>query len=694
MKKSSDIDAAGWPPERLSECVTALLKHAGLAQTGAAELPNPAESSDLDRWMDMAARAFGCESQPATVAYRDLEAELSCLRPAIVRAGDLYFAVVGHCRGVLRVLDANAELVEISAKLVCEAIRRPAEGDRRRDVRRLLERCGIRDKRCDRAADFLVLEQLGQKPFSQCWVFRDSCAAPIVRWLRQAHAFRNGVALVLAHTAQYLVWLLSWAMLGSLSFAGHMDSGWLLGWSLLLATLIPCRVLAIWLQGQIAIGVGALLKRRLLAGALRLEPEEIRHRGIGSFLGQAFEADAIETLALGGGIAGLLATVDIFVSGFVLGRLAILLAAWFAVAGVLAWRFVHTYEQWTGIRLGLTQDLVECMVGHRTRLVQQAPDQWHVSEDEVLDSYYGASRRIDYIGALLLGLIPRGWLIAGLVCVAPGIIAGQTSSSQTAIALGGILLAWSAFDRLVTSFSEIAAAHVAWKRIQPLFHAAARPDLNGVVSGVSRSRESGEQVLEADRLTYRYRKNGSPVLESCNLVIRRGDRVLLEGPSGGGKTTLASLLSGARRPESGLVLAGGLDMQTLGRDGWRERVVSAPQFHENHILTETLAFNLLCGRRWPPPAGDMAEAEEVCKGLGLGDLLARMPSGLLQMVGEGGWQLSHGERSRIFIARALLQDPELIILDESFGALDPENLKTALEYTTQRADTLMVIAHP
>jgi ATP-binding cassette subfamily B protein len=71
-----------------------------------------------------------------------------------------------------------------------------------------------------------------------------------------------------------------------------------------------------------------------------------------------------------------------------------------------------------------------------------------------------------------------------------------------------------------------------------------------------------------------------------------------------------------------------------------------------------------------------------------------MPSGLLQMVGEGGWQLSHGERSRVFIARALLQNADLIILDESFAALDPENLQVALECTLRRAKTLMVIAHP
>jgi ATP-binding cassette subfamily B protein len=99
-------------------------------------------------------------------------------------------------------------------------------------------------------------------------------------------------------------------------------------------------------------------------------------------------------------------------------------------------------------------------------------------------------------------------------------------------------------------------------------------------------------------------------------------------------------------------------------------------------------------RRWPPLDGDLAEAEAVCRELGLGDLLERMPAGLFQMVGESGWQLSHGERSRVYIARALLQGADLLIFDESFAALDPENLAKALVCVLNRAPSLMVIAHP
>jgi ABC-type transport system involved in cytochrome bd biosynthesis fused ATPase/permease subunit len=100
------------------------------------------------------------------------------------------------------------------------------------------------------------------------------------------------------------------------------------------------------------------------------------------------------------------------------------------------------------------------------------------------------------------------------------------------------------------------------------------------------------------------------------------------------------------------------------------------------------------GRRWPAYPEDLEEAEKVCRELGLGELLDRMPSGMLQMVGESGWQLSHGERSRLYIARALLQHAELVVLDESFGALDPESMSRALRCVLDRAPTLLVIAHP
>jgi ATP-binding cassette subfamily B protein len=108
----------------------------------------------------------------------------------------------------------------------------------------------------------------------------------------------------------------------------------------------------------------------------------------------------------------------------------------------------------------------------------------------------------------------------------------------------------------------------------------------------------------------------------------------------------------------------------------------------------TFAFNALMGREWPPSPNDFREAERVCRALGLGPLLDRMPGGLGQVVGETGWRLSHGEKSRLFLARALLQRADLLILDESFAALDPETLQQSLLFVLEQAPAVVVIAHP
>lgn len=99
-------------------------------------------------------------------------------------------------------------------------------------------------------------------------------------------------------------------------------------------------------------------------------------------------------------------------------------------------------------------------------------------------------------------------------------------------------------------------------------------------------------------------------------------------------------------------------------------------------------------RAWPASDVELQEATDLCADLGLGELLARMPSGMMQLVGETGWQLSHGERSRIFLARALLQRTPLTILDESFAALDPERLALCLDTALAKTTTLLVIAQP
>ena len=353
----------------------------------------------------------------------------------------------------------------------------------------------------------------------------------------------------------------------------------------------------------------------------------------------------------------------------------------------------------------MTNNLVERMIGHQTRLVQEKRSQWHESEDQALAHYESLSKKRDQFEARLVAFIPYGWLVMGLVGISYRFII-QPEAVTLAISFLAILTAFQGLKDLSLKLRGLVRAMTSYMDVQPILRAASHKrdgankalQANTLASSLKRDESDKEQVngkviLQARNLSFRY---GAfrPILQKCNLQIHAGDRLLLEGPSGGGKSTLAALLSGLRPPQSGLLLLHGLDQYTIGSERWRQRVVYAPQFHENHILSGTLAFNLLMGRRWPASEKDLAEAEAICRQLALGDLLDKMPLGLHQLVGESAWHLSHGERSRIYIARALLQQADLIILDESFGALDPKNMEIALRCVLTHAPTLLVIAHP
>jgi ATP-binding cassette subfamily B protein len=379
------------------------------------------------------------------------------------------------------------------------------------------------------------------------------------------------------------------------------------------------------------------------------------------------------------------------------------LLGWLGFAAWLGVRFWACLRDWTRARLEMTNDVVERMAGHRTRLAQEVPARRHEGEDEALDNYLALSLKLDRASLALQALVPRGWWILGVLGMAPAFIFGGTSLGALAVGIGGLLLGLQAFRHLADGLERTLAALVGWRSVKPFWDAAARREPLGepefaLADSTARVGEIGEHppapLLDLREVTFRHRTRAEPVLKGVDLQVYAGDKILLEGPSGGGKSTLASLLSGARNVGSGLILLRGLDKEVVGKEAWRRKVVLVPQFHENHVFLGSFAFNALMGRRWPPSATDLSDAERTCRALGLGPLLARMPGGLLQNVGETGWQLSHGERSRLYIARALLQGAEVMILDESFAALDPETLRGNLSYVLENTSTLVVIAHP
>jgi ATP-binding cassette subfamily B protein len=685
-----------WPVSRAEEGIELLARAAGYSTRPAQPRSAPAAGGER---VIRAASSLGLELEPVDTSFGEVGAFLRTAGPAIVRIDDSAMVLLVKRRGRRAlVVCPDHRIVKVPILLLERALVESTASPLIADAERLVQQTGIRSSRRARVARALVDFQLRSRRLEAGWLLRMPAGAGFGRQLVAAGARRQLILLAAAHAAQYASLLLAWWLLGRAALRGHLDAGWLGAWALALATLVCLQLAALWLQGTLAIRVGALLKRRLLRGAFQLETEEIRTEGAGRLLGRVMEAEAVGSLAISGGFLALLATMEIglaaLVLTFVSSFLTLLLVAWIGVAAVLTIVYLGRRSAWVALRVALTHDLIERMVGHRTRVAQEPPQRRHDGEDEALERYVRGSERMDRAGVWLLAAIPRGWIVIGLAGLAPLFVAGS-SPAVVAVALGGILLGYRALDRLTMGLWSLADAVIAWRQVAPMFRAAGRSTLDALPAVTADRGGSGSApILEATDLRFAHPGRGEPVLRGCTVAMTARDRVILLGPSGAGKSTLASLLAGLRRPQSGLVLLDGLDRHTLGLSGWRRRVVLVPQFHENHLLLGSVAFNALMGVDWPPSEQESARAEQVLRELGLGDTLDRMPSGLLQTVGETGWQLSHGERSRLFLARALLQEPDVLVLDESFAQLDPENMKLALDAVTSRAAAVLLIAHP
>jgi ATP-binding cassette subfamily B protein len=536
------------------------------------------------------------------------------------------------------------------------------------------------------------------------------------RTLRGAGLLRLAAALAMALAASHALFLLAWYVLGRGLLSGRPEAAWLLGWALLLLTLPAARAAELGAAAALGQRAARLLRQRFCGALLALAPERLRGEGTGRFLGRLLAAESVEGALLASGPAACGALVELAGGGAALANGAAptaqlpLLAAGLAGAALLFAGYPERLRTCTALRLELTDRLVEELGGHRTRLAQAAS--WHEPEDDSrLAAYHAAVRRLGSREAALRVGMPRAWLLAGLAGLAPAAARGGATPGRLGASLAGAFLAQAGLKRLAAALCGLAAAGIEARELLPFLGAERRPEAGegrpepgegrpepgGAIRWPAAARRAtfraGPLLVEGADLACRRAGSDRPLFSGASLTLRAGDRVLLDGPSGAGKSTLAAMLAGDRAPDSGLLLLGGLDLPTLGSEAWRRRVVAVPQAHANHLFADTLAFNLLAGRGWPPSDQDLAEAEAVCRELGLGTLLGRLPAGLEQRIGEAGWQLSDGEASRVCMARALLQAPDLLILDESLAALDPETRLRALRVAATRARTLLLVAH-
>lgn len=715
---SQDIKTLLWPLEQLPEALDILARKAGFSDPGETDIPKALppdadvqDPTQFSAWVRHIAEHILMEAAETSLSYEGLSRELQRVGPAVAvppsEAGTGFLAVLRGGGRTLTLIGPDLRLKQVPTTRIQDWMARHLEAPLEAETNALLSAAGVPPRRRKRARQAVFREQLAGSTIEGCWLLRMTPGADVRAHAKRLRLHLAFPGMLLSHLAAQGLLLASWWVMGRSLFSGFSSSIHFSLWALIILTAIPFQLNAIRYADALSINSGRIFSRRLLAGVLNLDPSSLRHQGAGQFLGRVLESESIGEMAAAGGFLVAVSTVEMLATVWVLSKGAggaahvLVWLCWMALTAGVVGAYFRYSRKWVGAFREMTNDLVEGMVGHRTRLVQADPETWHKEEDAALARYLAISENLDARFVRLRALLPYGWLVVGLAGIVHGAVLGQAGTPALAIGLGGILLGFQALRQFVQGAAAAANAYAAWDQAAPLLAAAAQGPDPGAPSSAAAVREVAastnadrQPVLSAMDVTFRYEPQTRAALKNISMDIYPGDRILIQGPSGGGKSTLGALLAGLHPPESGMLLLRGLDPHVMGPRRWRKRIVMAPQFHENHIITETLAFNLLMGKRWPPETKDLREAETVCCELGLGDLLDRMPLGLLQMVGESGWRLSHGEQSRVFIARALLQDADMLILDESFGAIDAPNLRRALACVLRRAPALVVIAHP
>nr|WP_241741327.1 ATP-binding cassette domain-containing protein [Gemmobacter straminiformis] len=674
-------DALAWWPRAALGRALALL--AGRSDAAVSTDTPADDEADLSSWTAWACDRLDIRLDRRPVLRADLAAALEAAAPALVwhPSGDGFLLLVG--RG--RVLAPDGARHRIGVDRLAKAMVPPPHPSLLRQGRRVAALVGGGAA----LAEALCAADAAGAQVSGLWRLRPAPHATR-RAIRHEGLLRYALAsLALAFAAQGAEVFL-WGLLGAAALSGQAPAG---AWLVLLLALAPVLQLSQSLTTDaLSRRIAGLVRRRLLAGALCLPDMELRAEGPEGLLSRGMEAQGIETalsaLATSAplALAALGWAVWVLAQGPLAFGLVPLLGAVLVAQAMLFRHFVDRFALWMQASRRLTTRMVSWMIGHRSLSILGTPEEILSSEATGLSAYAEAGKKMDHASLGAFAVLPNGWSIlavAALALVAAG--AGAVPQrADMAITLGGILLSARALVSLSGTWAAYAAVRVGLVQMAPLWRARpAAPEARFPPlpkSGTPRLAVQDLPLVRPERglhLSFRF-----PVPPKA--------RLWLTGPSGSGKSSLLRLLAKGDTTGGGHVLsaAGPVAPRHAAR-----AVAMVPQFHDNHVLDGSFAFNLLLSRRWPPKPADLEAAENIARQLGLGDLVDRMPAGLFTQLGETGWQLSQGERSRMFLARALLQNAPVVALDESLAALDPETELVCLAELDRVADALVLVRH-
>lgn len=252
--------------------------------------------------------------------------------------------------------------------------------------------------------------------------------------------------------------------------------------------------------------------------------------------------------------------------------------------------------------------------------------------------------------------------------------------------IGCVLFAFSIFLPLKTLYSESSRLTVMGScldRIEEVFDEKPLPD--GGKEHIPQTSAAPEIAFE--HVTFAY--GGEDTIHNVSFTAEKNTMTALVGPSGGGKTTLANLLARFWDIKSGSIKVRGKDIRSVPLSELMDNISMV--FQRVYLFQDTVYNNIAMGR----PTATRAEVEDAAKKARCYDFIMALPQGFDTVIGEGGASLSGGEKQRISIARCILKDAPIVILDEATASVDLDNERYIQEAITElvRGKTLLVIAH-